>query len=108
MSHPCCVSCRSQGGQKGPLWWASKHVRHHKFCENEADPHSASRFGYLYGFVGWTFHPKEWHIDWEFVHPQFKVWEMVLCESLTGVVSFGEQLFYYHHWGFRAGGCELS
>jgi hypothetical protein len=83
-------------------------VRHHKFCENQGDPHSAPRFGFLYGFVGWTFHPSEWHIDWEYVHAPFKTWEMVLCEGLTGVVSFGEQYFWYRTWGFQAGECKYQ
>lgn len=28
------------GNQGGPLWWASKHRCHHKFCDGPLDPHS--------------------------------------------------------------------
>jgi stearoyl-CoA desaturase (delta-9 desaturase) len=93
-----------QGGQKGPLWWSSKHARHHKFCENQGDPHSVLHYGFWYGFAGWIAHPYEWHIDWDYVHPSFKTWEMLLCESLTAVVGFGEPYLCWRLWGVEAGG----
>ena len=30
----------AQGGQRGSLWWASKHRDHHKYAETPRDPHS--------------------------------------------------------------------
>ena len=30
----------AQSGQRGPLWWASKHREHHKHVETDRDPHS--------------------------------------------------------------------
>ena len=27
-------------GQRGPLWWASTHRRHHQLCDRDGDPHS--------------------------------------------------------------------
>jgi stearoyl-CoA desaturase (delta-9 desaturase) len=27
-------------GQRGPLWWASTHRRHHRLCDRDGDPHS--------------------------------------------------------------------
>jgi fatty-acid desaturase len=43
-------------GNRGPLWWSSKHMRHHKYCENEGeyphnDPHSHFRYGWWYGYI---------------------------------------------------------
>jgi fatty-acid desaturase len=53
--------------QKGPIWWASKHRRHHKFCDTPRDPHSWVQTGFLNAWVGWTVDPKEQGIDYEFL-----------------------------------------
>ena len=42
-------------------------------------------------------------IDWDFVHEEFKTWEMVLCEALAGVVPWAEQAIVYHFFGLKAG-----
>ena len=38
--------------QGGPVWWASKHRAHHKFCDKPRDPHSAKLRG-LIGAFAW-------------------------------------------------------
>jgi len=65
-----CISCLAY--QYGPIWWSSKHRRHHRYCDQPGDPHSWSERGFLYAWVGWTLDPPEWKIDTEFVHPDFK------------------------------------
>ena len=37
--------------QGGPIWWASQHRAHHKFCDGERDPHSAEQVGVVKAFV---------------------------------------------------------
>ena len=44
----------STAAQRGPLWWASTHRRHHKHCETPLDPHCPSLQGFWYSHVGWT------------------------------------------------------
>eukprot|EP00937_MAST-01D_sp_MAST-1D-sp2_P005858 g5858.t1 len=39
--------------QRGPLWWASTHRRHHKHCEAALDPHCPSRQGFCYAHLFW-------------------------------------------------------
>jgi stearoyl-CoA desaturase (delta-9 desaturase) len=39
--------------QKGPLWWASHHVNHHRFADRDGDPHSPVVSGVYYAHVGW-------------------------------------------------------
>lgn len=53
--------------QMGPLWWASKHRRHHKYCDTPKDPHSWIHLGWLQAWVGWTWDPKECSVDYEFL-----------------------------------------
>eukprot|EP01134_Creolimax_fragrantissima_P000846 CFRG0846T1 len=53
--------------QQGPLWWASKHKRHHQYCDLPNDPHSVTQTGFLYSWVGWTTHTDEYKIDLKYV-----------------------------------------
>jgi stearoyl-CoA desaturase (delta-9 desaturase) len=43
--------------QKGPLWWAGTHRRHHRYSDGPGDPHSP-RQGFWYAHQGWIFDPK--------------------------------------------------
>jgi len=40
--------------QKGPLWWAGNHRRHHRYADGPGDPHSP-RQGFYYAHQGWVF-----------------------------------------------------
>jgi stearoyl-CoA desaturase (delta-9 desaturase) len=40
--------------QKGVLWWAAHHRRHHKYSDQEGDVHSAKLEGFWYSHVGWV------------------------------------------------------
>jgi stearoyl-CoA desaturase (Delta-9 desaturase) len=39
--------------QKGPLWWASHHRRHHKYSDQPEDIHSPRQRGFLYSHLLW-------------------------------------------------------
>jgi len=43
--------------QKGPLWWAGLHRRHHRFADGPGDTHSP-RSGFYYAHQGWIFDPR--------------------------------------------------
>ena len=43
--------------QKGPLWWAAGHRRHHRYSDREGDMHSP-RDGFWYAHQGWIFDPR--------------------------------------------------
>jgi len=43
----------TQSGQRGPLWWASKHRLHHQAADEPDDPHSPNVHGFRYAFIGW-------------------------------------------------------
>jgi stearoyl-CoA desaturase (delta-9 desaturase) len=44
--------------QKGPLWWAAHHRRHHRYSDTELDVHSPAQRGFIYAHVGWIFVPR--------------------------------------------------
>jgi len=56
--------------QGPPLWWAACHARHHRYCDRDGDPHSWSRDGFLYAWLGWTHW--EWRTEWAYVAPRFR------------------------------------
>ena len=43
--------------QKGPLWWAGTHRRHHRFSDQPGDPHSP-KDGFYWSHQGWIFDDK--------------------------------------------------
>ncbi len=51
--------------QKGPLWWAAHHRRHHKYTDQEGDPHSPVQNGFWWSHVGWIVSTKYDPTDWD-------------------------------------------
>ena len=47
--------------QRGPIWWASMHRRHHLYSDQDQDPHAARK-----GFV-WT------HFKWFLINDHFEI-----------------------------------
>jgi stearoyl-CoA desaturase (delta-9 desaturase) len=39
--------------QRGPLWWAGNHRRHHRYADTDRDPHSPNR-GFWWAHIGWV------------------------------------------------------
>jgi stearoyl-CoA desaturase (Delta-9 desaturase) len=50
--------------QRGILWWAAKHRRHHRHADTELDVHSPRQHGFLYAHVGWIFAPRHHVTDY--------------------------------------------
>lgn len=66
-----CFGCL--GLQYGPLWWSSKHRKHHKLCDGPGDPHSWVYTSFWYAWFGWVTAVPERHIDVAFLHPSLFV-----------------------------------
>jgi stearoyl-CoA desaturase (Delta-9 desaturase) len=41
--------------QRGILWWAAHHRRHHRYADTDLDVHSPILRGFLYAHLGWIF-----------------------------------------------------
>jgi stearoyl-CoA desaturase (delta-9 desaturase) len=39
--------------QRGPLWWAAHHRRHHRHSDEPVDVHSPLHHGFLWSHIGW-------------------------------------------------------
>lgn len=48
----------AQSGQRGSLWWASKHRDHHKHADADGDPHSPARHSFFESYVAWFRRPE--------------------------------------------------
>lgn len=88
--------------QKGPLWWASKHNRHHKHCDTNKDPHSVVQDGFMYAWVGWTLVSREEHIDWEFVKrfQNFPELKLINDYYIIPTTLFQAAVCYYSSYSF--------
>ena len=43
----------ASAAQRGALWWAAQHRRHHRVADTSGDPHSPHVHGFLWSHVGW-------------------------------------------------------
>jgi stearoyl-CoA desaturase (delta-9 desaturase) len=60
----CLAFLAQTSAQRGILWWAAKHRRHHKHSDTEFDVHSPVQRGFLYAHVGWIFVPRNNDTDY--------------------------------------------
>jgi stearoyl-CoA desaturase (Delta-9 desaturase) len=51
--------------QKGPLWWAAHHRRHHKYTDKEGDIHSPVIESFWRSHIGWVITSKYNETDWD-------------------------------------------
>jgi stearoyl-CoA desaturase (Delta-9 desaturase) len=68
--------------QGGVLWWAGKHRRHHKHCDQPQDPHSPTQTSW----VGWMYY--ETHHDWAFIPQHLQTPEVLIVNLLFVVPNF--------------------
>jgi stearoyl-CoA desaturase (delta-9 desaturase) len=69
--------------QKGPLWWAGTHRRHHRYSDLPGDPHSPKE-GVYYSHQGWVFD---------------KRWEGTPIEGIRDFAAFPELVWLNNnHW----------
>ena len=53
----------ASAAQRGPLWWAAHHRRHHRSADRPGDPHSPVQSGFLSAHVLWMFTPANRRTD---------------------------------------------
>ncbi|HUA78667.1 MAG TPA: acyl-CoA desaturase [Acetobacteraceae bacterium] len=63
--------------QRGVLWWAAHHRRHHKYSDTEQDVHSPILRSFLYAHVGWILVPRNEPTDLETVRDLAQYKELV-------------------------------
>jgi stearoyl-CoA desaturase (delta-9 desaturase) len=53
--------------QRGPIWWASQHRRHHAHSDQPEDPHSPHEHSLYWAHFGWLTVRRNLAIDWRMV-----------------------------------------
>ncbi|EAT11331.1 acyl-CoA desaturase [Bermanella marisrubri] len=49
----CFAILGNSASQRGPLWWAAHHRKHHKHSDEDEDLHSPVKHGFWWSHVGW-------------------------------------------------------
>jgi len=73
----CLAFVAQSSAQRGVLWWAAKHRRHHKYSDTELDAHSPVLRGFFYAHVGWIFVPRNNATDYDAVRDLARYKELV-------------------------------
>ncbi|MEO0478603.1 MAG: acyl-CoA desaturase [Planctomycetota bacterium] len=66
--------------QRGPLWWAAHHRKHHKFADTERDNHSPSERGFWWSHILWFTTPKYYRTDLRQVRDLARYPELVFLD----------------------------
>jgi stearoyl-CoA desaturase (delta-9 desaturase) len=93
--------------QKGALWWAAAHRRHHRFSDKPEDVHSVRQDGFWWAHVGWILSDVHADTEWERIpdlakYPELvwlNKWHLVPPIALAALIFWiggGHALF----WGF--------
>jgi stearoyl-CoA desaturase (Delta-9 desaturase) len=72
-----CLCCANL--QRGPLWWAAIHRRHHRHADEPGDTHSPVLGGFFWAYCGWMFVTVE-EPDWQTVKDLTRFPELVWLE----------------------------
>lgn len=69
--------CAQTSAQKGVLWWAAQHRRHHRYSDTLLDPHSRKVHGFWESHVGWIIGDSHEETDLSLVKDLAKYPELV-------------------------------
>ena len=86
--------------QRGPLWWAGHHRRHHRHSDTEADVHPPGVKGFLWAHVGWVLCPANDRTRMEWVPDLARVPELRWLDRFHHIapVSLAVGLFLLGAW----------
>ncbi|HET7650480.1 MAG TPA: fatty acid desaturase [Gammaproteobacteria bacterium] len=89
--------------QRGPLWWAAHHRKHHRHADTELDPHSPGVYGFLWSHMGWFLTPRAFRTDAERIPDLIKYPELrwldrydTLVPVLLAATLYGLGVWLHH------------
>jgi stearoyl-CoA desaturase (delta-9 desaturase) len=96
--------------QKGPLWWAAHHRRHHKYSDQEGDVHSPVQEGFWWSHVGWIVSPKFDPTDWDAIKDFSRYRELRWLNTfhLVPPITLAVVLFLLGDWQWLVWGFFVS
>ena len=97
----------ASAAQRGPLWWAAHHRKHHRHSDTEQDIHSPGQHGFAWSHMGWITAPGNFPTDLKQVpdlarYPELRFldrYDIVVPAALAALLfaAGGWQLLI---WGF--------
>ena len=92
----------ASASQRGPLWWAAHHRRHHRHADTEHDVHSPRHHGLLWAHMGWITSPANFPTDLSQVPDLARYPELRFLDRFDVVVPVALAVGLY-----AAGGLQL-
>lgn len=96
--------------QKGPLWWAAHHRRHHRFSDQEGDVHSPVQSGFWWSHVGWILSTKYEETDFDGIRDFARYPELRWLNTfhLVPVVTLAVGCYLLGGWQYLVWGFVIS
>ena len=96
--------------QRGPLWWAAHHRKHHKFSDTENDVHSPRHQGLWWAHMGWITAPENFPTDFSQIPDLAKYKELRFLDRFDMVVplTLAVTLFLLGGWQLLIWGFFVS
>lgn len=87
-------------GQRGPLWWAAHHRRHHGRADTPADPHSPVHKGFLFAHTLWFLTRPSFSAPRRYIRDWLRFPELVWLERFDCVpfLLFGALCYGLGEW----------
>jgi stearoyl-CoA desaturase (delta-9 desaturase) len=96
--------------QRGPLWWAAHHRKHHRYADTERDVHSPRRHGFWWAHMGWITAPGNFPTDLKEVRDLAQYPELRFLDRydilVPALLALG--LFLWGGWQFLIWGFFIS
>lgn len=105
----------ASAAQRGPLWWATHHRRHHVVADEPVDAHSPVHHGFFWSHIGWFLAEKNYHYNSQNVTDLTKYPELVFLDRYDVLVPvmfaagvFGLGTFLNHFFpALGTSGCQM-
>ncbi len=96
--------------QRGPLWWAAHHRKHHRHADTELDVHSPRQHGFWWSHMGWITSAENFPTDMREVRDLARYPELVWLNRFDIVVPMllAGGLFLVGGWPFLIWGYFVS
>jgi stearoyl-CoA desaturase (delta-9 desaturase) len=100
----------ASAAQRGPLWWAAHHRKHHRVADTEQDVHSPRQHGFWWAHMGWITAPGNFPTDLKQVRDFEKYPELRFLDRFDALVPIllALGLLFLGGWQFVIWGFFMS
>jgi stearoyl-CoA desaturase (delta-9 desaturase) len=76
----------NSAAQRGPLWWATHHRRHHAVADQPEDAHSPVQHSFFWSHIGWFLAQKNYYYNPKYVSDLTRFPELVFLDRYDSLV----------------------